>query len=166
VELSIVRHPYFTWHIHNPYVTNAMWSLCVRAKVRIPGSYFVTLGAHSWHSESLYLVFYLRPAWDRIQVLTTWEILTFSTTFTSLQRKTPLNMSEKAVSVVSLKALQPIAKTTYTIDDTAAKALTRKILWKLDTRYFSNHEFHQVPAANDFLQRTPAHYHLISLQLL
>jgi hypothetical protein len=80
--------------------------------------------------------------------------------------KTPLNMSEKAVSVVSLKALQPIAKTTYTIDDTAAKALTRKILWKLDTRYFSNHEFHQVPAANDFLQRTPAHYHLISLQLL
>jgi hypothetical protein len=46
-------------------------------------------------------------------------------------------MSEKAVSVVSLKALQHIAKTTYTVDDAAAKVLTRKILWKLDIRYFS-----------------------------
>jgi len=44
-------------------------------------------------------------------------------------------MSE-TVSVVSLKALQPIAKTTYTVDGVEAKALTRRILWKLDTRYF------------------------------
>jgi hypothetical protein len=45
-------------------------------------------------------------------------------------------MPEKAVSAVSLKALQPIAKATYTADDAEAKALTRKIIWKLDTRYF------------------------------
>jgi ligand-binding sensor domain-containing protein len=75
-------------------------------------------------------------------------------------------MSGRAVSVVSLKALQPIAKTTYTVDDAKAKVLTRKILWKLDTRYFSNHEFDQLPAANDFLQSAPAYNHLISLQLL
>jgi hypothetical protein len=50
-------------------------------------------------------------------------------------------MPEKAVSVVSLKALQPMAKTTYTVDNAEAKALTRKILWKLDTRYFSTHKF-------------------------
>jgi hypothetical protein len=136
----------------------------VRAKVQIPGSYCVTLGAHSWHGEILHLVFYLRPAWDRTQVLTTWEILTFSGTLITLQRRTPSNMSEKAVSVVSLNALQPIAKTAF--DYAEAKALTWKILWKLDTRYFSNHEFNQLPAANDFLQSTSTYNHLISLQLL
>ncbi|KAF2501875.1 retrograde regulation protein 2 [Lophium mytilinum] len=44
-----------------------------------------------------------------------------------------MNMSDKAVRVVS-HSVQNASKPTYEVDDTETKALTRRVLWKLDTR--------------------------------